>query len=142
MPGIRRNKKRGAFTLIELIVVVTIIGILAVLVVPRVFFHVGEARQAVAKQKIAVIDSKVLEFQVDCGRLPTTQEGLRALVQAPSDAGEHWKGPYVKERDILDPWNVEIRYRCPGQHGDFDICSLGADNQEGGTGDNADIGNW
>jgi general secretion pathway protein G len=139
---IRKTKLR-AFTLIEFIVVMTIIGILAALIVPRIIGRVGGAKQAVAKQKIVVLESKVLEFQVDCGRLPTAQEGLRALVQKPSDAAEKWKGPYVKEKDIFDPWGVEFKYDNPPRHNaDFDIYTCGSDGQEGGEDENADIGNW
>lgn len=138
----KRQRRHRAFTLIELMVVVTILGILAVLVVPRVVGRVGQAKQAVAQTNITALEGQVMQFQVDCERFPTAQEGLRALVQAPSDVGEKWRGPYVKEKDILDPWGTEYRYRYPGQHSDFDIYSYGADSQEGGEGDNADIGNW
>jgi general secretion pathway protein G len=138
-----RKTRLPAFTLIEFIVVMTIIGILAALIVPRIIGRVGGAKQAVAKQKIAVLESKILEFQVDCGRLPTAQEGLRALVQKPSDVTDKWKGPYVKEKDILDPWGVEFKYDNPPRHNsDFDIYTCGADGQEGGEEENVDIGNW
>ena len=140
---VRRRGKRDAFTLIELIVVVTIIGILAALILPRVVGRVGGAKQAVAKQAVAVLEAKVLEFQVDCGRFPTVQEGLRSLVQPPSDVDDKWKGPYVKEKDIFDPWEREIIYRYPGRYNaDFDIFTYGADGQEGGEDENEDIGNW
>ncbi|MBP7934753.1 MAG: type II secretion system major pseudopilin GspG [Phycisphaerae bacterium] len=139
----RERRKRDAFTLIEFLVVMTIIGILAALIVPRFINRAGEAKAVVAKQKITVLEQKVVEFQADCGRLPTAQEGLRALVRQPADAGQKWKGPYVKEKDILDPWGTELAYLAPGRHNaDFDIFTLGADGQEGGEGENADIGNW
>ena len=138
----RRKRVRAAFTLIELIVAVTILGILASLLVPRFFSKIGGARQAVAKQKIGVLELKVLEFQTDCGRLPASQEGLRALVQAPADVQEKWKGPYVKDKDIIDPWDEEFIYRYPGRkNADFDIMTLGADKQEGGEDENADVVN-
>jgi general secretion pathway protein G len=131
------------FTLIEFIVVMTIIGILAALIVPRFFGRVGGAKQAVAQQKIGVLESKVIEFQTDCGRLPTAQEGLSALIQPPGDVGEKWKGPYVKKKDIVDPWGQELIYECPGrQNADFDIYTLGADRREGGENEDSDIGNW
>jgi len=132
-----------AFTLIEFIVVMTIIGILAALIVPRFVGRIGAAKQAVAKQKIAVLEQKVLEFEADCGRLPTMQEGLQALLRPPGDVAEQWKNPYVKAKDILDPWDVEFHYQNPGRHNyDFDIFTYGADKQEGGEDENADIGNW
>lgn len=139
----RTNRRREAFTLIEFLVVMTIIGILAALIVPRFINRAGEAKAVVAKQKVTVLEQKVVEFQADCGRLPTAQEGLKALVRQPSDAGQKWKGPYVKEKDILDPWGEEIAYQAPGRHNaDFDVFTFGADRQEGGEGENADIGNW
>ncbi len=134
---------RTAFTLIEFIVVITIIGVLAALIVPRFFGRVGQAKQAVAQSKIQVIEGKVNEFQVDCGRYPTAQEGLRALVQPPSDVAEAWRGPYVKEKDILDPWGTEFIYRYPARENfDFDLLTYGADGQEGGEEEGEDIGNW
>ncbi len=139
----RADRDRRAFTLIEFIAVMTIIGILAALIVPRFVGRIGGAKQAVAQQKVAVLETKVLEFQADCGRFPTAQEGLRALLRAPADVANQWKGPYVKEKDIIDPWGREILYRYPGrQNADFDLFTYGADGQEGGEGENADVANW
>ncbi len=145
--GVKRMKRKirqiKAFTLIEFIVVMTIIGILAAMIVPRFLGRVGGAKKAVAKQKIAVLEGKVIEFQADCGRYPSAQEGLHALLQAPSDVADQWKGPYVKPKDIIDPWGLEMMYRYPGrQNADFDIFTYGADRQEGGEDENEDIGNW
>ncbi|MHC4442379.1 MAG: type II secretion system major pseudopilin GspG [Planctomycetota bacterium] len=137
------KQKHNAFTLIEFLVVVTIIGILATLIVPRFFGKVAGAKQAVAKQKIAVLELKVLEFQTDCGRYPTNEEGLYALLEPPADVQEKWKGPYVKEKDIIDPWDAELIYEYPGRmNADFDIYTLGADGREGGEDENEDLGNW
>jgi len=139
----RRGRSPKAFTLIEFIVVATIIGVLAALIVPRFIGRIGGAKQAVAKQKIAVLEAKVLEFQADCGRFPTGAEGLGALVRAPGDVGDKWKRPYVKEKDIVDPWGTEFVYRYPGRrNADFDIYTLGADGAEGGEDENEDLGNW
>ena len=139
----RAERRTRAFTLIEFIAVMTIIGILAALIVPRFFGRIGGAKTAVAQQKVAVLETKVLEFQADCGRFPTAQEGLQALLRAPSDVADHWKGPYVKEKDIVDPWGREINYRYPGRrNADFDLFTYGADGAEGGEGENADVGNW
>ena len=138
-----RAANRGAFTLIEFIVIATIIGILAALIVPRFVGRIGSTKQSVAKANLNTIEMKVLEFQTDCGRLPTSQEGLRVLVQPPGDVGNKWKGPYVKEKDIIDPWEREFRYLKPGRYNaDFDLFTLGADGQEGGEDEDADIGNW
>ena len=137
------KQKHDAFTLIEFLVVVTIIGILATLIVPRFFGKVAGAKQAVAKQKIAVLELKVLEFQTDCGRYPTNEEGLYALLEPPADVQEKWKIPYVKEKDIIDPWDAEFIYEYPGRmNADFDIYTLGADGREGGEDENEDLGNW
>lgn len=139
----RRARRQSGFTLVEFIVVMVIIGILATLIVPRFFSKVGKANQAVAKSNIKMLEGIVLHFQTDCGRLPNEQEGLRALLQAPSDITGKWDGPYVKPTDIVDPWGVEYLYRCPGQRNhDFDIFTYGADMQEGGEGEAADVGNW
>jgi general secretion pathway protein G len=134
--------RASAFTLIEILVVVTIIGILAALIVPRIFGKVGKARQSVAGGNIATLEARVLDFQLDCGRLPTPQEGLRALVRAPGDVAEKWDGPYVKEKDIIDPWGNEYQYRTGGRNADFDVWTYGADGQPGGEDENADVGNW
>ena len=110
---------------------------------PRVVGRIGGAKSAVAKSNLKAIEIKIVEFQVDCGRFPTSQEGVWALVRPPSDVNQKWKGPYLKEKEILDPWGEEYRYRYPGrQNADFDLFTLGADNQEGGEGENVDIGNW
>ncbi|GMU23584.1 MAG: hypothetical protein AMXMBFR13_36620 [Phycisphaerae bacterium] len=140
----RRPAHRPAFTLIEFIVVMIIMGILAAVIAPRFIGRIGGAKQSVAEANLKILESKLLEFQADTGRFPTPQEGLQALVRPPADVGSKWKGPYVKEKEILDPWGVEYLYQYPGQHnpGDFDIFSLGADRQEGGEQENADIGNW
>ena len=94
----RRRRNPRAFTLIEFIAVMTIIGILAALIVPRFFGRIGAAKQAVAQQKIAVLEAKVLEFQADCGRFPTAQEGLRALLRAPSDVAAELGGFFTRHR--------------------------------------------
>ena len=137
------RRRRGAFTLIEFIVVATILGILAALIVPRFVGRIGVARQSVARSNLNTLEMKVLEFHADCGRFPTNQEGLRALVQPPADVQDKWKGPYVKEKDIIDPWDVEFRYLNPGRfNADFDLFTFGADGQEGGEDENMDVGNW
>ncbi len=139
----RARRRRSAFTLVEFIVVMVISGILATLIVPRFFSKVGKANQAVAKSNIKMLENILLHFQAECGRLPTEQEGLGALLQAPADLKGKWDGPYVNPKDIVDPWGVEFMYRCPGQRTrDFDLFSFGADKQEGGEGENADVGNW
>ena len=141
----RRSVQKKGFTLIELLVVLVILGLLAALVGPRILGRVGGAKQEVAKSQIAMLEAALDQYRLDMGRYPTTEEGLRALIEPPEDEEmrKHWRGPYLKKAKIpKDPWGREYQYRCPGEHGDFDLWSYGADGQPGGEGENADITNW
>ncbi len=132
----------AGFTLVELLVVLVILVLLASLVGPRVIGYLGTSRVKTAKVQIESLSSAIELYRIDNGRYPTTDEGLKALVQAPA-GGDGWKGPYLTKKDVPnDPWNRPYHYRSPGQHGPFDIFSLGADNQVGGTGENEDITSW
>ena len=134
------QRRRRGFTIVEVLVVVLIIGVLATLIVPRLFGRVGTAKQAVAKQKVEVISQAICLFQGDYGRLP---QSLDELVNRPGDIPEErWVQPTLRPKDLLDPWGRMLIYRCPGSHDVYDLYSLGADGQEGGEGDNADIVNW
>lgn len=135
-----QRRDRG-ITLIELLVVMVIIAMFATLVGSRVFRNVDKARQTIAKDQIAEFETNLDVFRLDVGRYPTTAEGLDALRVRPSGT-ENWDGPYLKKDVPLDPWQHAYVYRCPGQHGDFDLLSYGSDGQEGGDGDGADIKNW
>jgi len=135
-----RNGERG-ITLIELLVVMVIIAMFATLVGARLFRQVDKAKQVQAKTQIEEFESVLDMFRLDVGRYPTTEEGLQALRVKPAGA-ENWDGPYLKKDVPLDPWNHPYLYRCPGQHGDFDLAALGSDGQEGGEGDAADIVSW
>jgi general secretion pathway protein G len=146
--GIRRRTARNApqrgFTLIEIMVVVVIIGLLAAVIVPSVVNKVDEARVAKAKQDISSLETALTMFRLDNSRYPTTDLGLGALVTQPTDPSiRNWKpGGYVK-RVSKDPWGNDYQYVYPGTHGgEYDLYSLGADNQPGGEGTDADIGNW
>ena len=132
----------AGFTLVELLVVLVILVLLASLVGPRVVGYLGTSRVKTAKVQIESLGSAIELYRIDNGRYPTTDEGLKALVQAPPGV-DSWKGPYLTKKDVPnDPWNRPYNYRAPGQHGPFDIFSLGADNQLGGTGENEDITSW
>ena len=132
--------KRG-FTLIELMVVLLILGLLAALVAPRVLNRLGESKQKIARMQIEMLSSALDQFKLDVGRYPTTEEGLKALIENPGVEG--WNGPYLKKKKIpKDPWGRPYIYKCPGEHGEYDLYSLGADGKEGGTGENADITSW
>ena len=141
----RRNsilRSRDGFTLIELMVVMIILGLLAALVVPRMFGRIGEAKQNSARAQIELFGTALDSFRLDVGRYPTTAEGLEALT-SPVSGVDEWNGPYLKKIEIpLDPWNNPYVYEAPGKFGDYDLYSLGADKAEGGEGENADVVSW
>ncbi len=137
-----RRRTRKGFTLVELLVVVLIIGMLATLLAPRMFTGLGEAKSKIARAKIARIEGALAQFQYDCGRLPDESEGgLEALLVAPPDLEDKWKQPYIKQSELIDPWGNPFVYISEGEYnpGSFDVISWGADGQEGGEGENADI---
>jgi general secretion pathway protein G len=134
--------RQGGFTLIELLVVLAILGLLAALATPQVVKYLGKARADTARIEIKNISSALDLFFIDNGRYPTQQEGLNALVDGPGGLAS-WRGPYLKTKGPpADPWGRPYQYRYPGQHSEYDLYSLGADNAPGGTGDNEDIANW
>ena len=131
------------FTLIEIMVVVVILGILAAAVVPSVFSRVDQARVTTAKQDLKQFETALNLYRVDNFRLPTNDQGLKALVSKPSDAKNYPPGGYLGGNLKKDPWGNDYRYAVPGTHGlQFDVFTYGADGQEGGEGNDADIGNW
>ncbi|MGI8784789.1 MAG: type II secretion system major pseudopilin GspG [Acidobacteriota bacterium] len=137
----RKPRAQRGFSLIELIVVLVIMGLLAGVVGPAVVRRLQGSRGSIAKQQIAEFESALELYHFDIGRYPTTSEGLNALIQNPG-SNTSWSGPYLKKAVPKDPWNKEYVYRSPGQHGDFDLLSLGADGVEGGSGNDADLVNW
>lgn len=136
------RQRQAGFTLIELMVVVVILAILAAFVVPMVMDRPDEARIVKAKQDIASISSALNLYKLDNYRYPTTEQGLEALVKKPTSEPipPNWK-PYLKQLP-KDPWGRPYLYVSPGEHGPFDLYTLGADGEEGGEGADADIGNW
>jgi general secretion pathway protein G len=136
-------KTRG-FTLIEVLIVVLILGVLAAVVVPRVLDRPNEARITAAQADIRTLTQALKLYKLDNGSFPSTDQGLRALVERPSGtpAATNWKtGGYI-ERLPKDPWGTDYQYLFPGVKGEFDLYSLGADRAPGGEGNSADIGNW
>lgn len=147
MSGFKKSKNgKSGFTLIELMVVVVIIGILAGLIVPRIMGSDDKAREAKAKMQIESIETALKLYKLDNGAYPTTEQGLRALVETPTvgNLAKNWRqGGYLEKGRIpKDPWGNEFIYICPGKHGDFDLSSLGADGEPGGDGKYKDINNW
>ncbi|MFG1320721.1 type II secretion system major pseudopilin GspG [Xanthobacter autotrophicus] len=137
-----RRKSEGGYTLVELLVVITIIGLIVALVGPRVLGYLGDSKVKTAKIQIQGFSSALDLFYLDTGRYPSTSEGLAALVQRAPGAAT-WNGPYLKGGTLpSDPWGKPYSYRAPGEHGAYDIVSLGSDGQQGGTGTAADITNW
>jgi general secretion pathway protein G len=138
----RSRSAQAGFTLIELLVVLVILVLLASLVGPRVIGYLGSSRIKAAKVQIESLASALELYKLDTGAYPTTSEGLNALIAAPQGSAG-WNGPYLTKRDVPnDPWGRPYNYRSPGQHGVFDIFTLGADNQPGGTGENEDVNSW
>jgi general secretion pathway protein G len=136
----KRLNNREGFTLIELLVVMVILGLLAALVGPRLFGHVGAANQKAAKTQIEMLGSALDAFRLDVGRYPTTSEGLSALVTDPGVDG--WNGPYLKKALPNDPWRRPYLYQSPGTHGDYDLSSYGLDGAPGGESENKDVNSW
>lgn len=135
---------QGGFTLLEVMVVVVILGILAVLVVPKIISRPDEARVIAAKQDIASLMQALKLYRLDNQRYPATEQGLQALVARPTTAplAPNWKEGGYLERLPKDPWGNPCQYLNPGLHGEIDIFSFGADGAPGGEGNDADIGSW
>ena len=141
-PARPAHRARG-FTLIEIMVVVVILGILAALVAPQVISRVDDARKAKAKQDIKAFETALNLYRMDNFRLPTSDQGLKALVEKTGDAKNFPPGGYLGSSLKKDPWDNDYRYAVPSAHGlQYDVFSYGADGQEGGEGNDADIGNW
>ncbi|WP_374681003.1 type II secretion system major pseudopilin GspG, partial [Accumulibacter sp.] len=128
----------AGFTLLELLVVVTIIGLLAAYVGPKYFSQLGRSEQGVAKAQVEAFARALDTYRLEVGRYPTTEEGLNALLSKPAGAAR-WNGPYLQKAVPDDPWGHPYLYRSPGVSGDFEITSYGKDGQPGGTGDAADV---
>jgi general secretion pathway protein G len=137
----RFKKKDRGFTLIELLIVMVILGLLAALVGPRMFGKVGKSRQKAAKAQITLFETALDTYRLDTSQYPTASQGLEALRTQPSGV-ERWDGPYLPKAVPMDPWGHPYEYRFPGEHGDYDIISYGADGSPGGDEENMDIVSW
>lgn len=137
-----KNRTQTGFTLLELLVVLGIIAMLAGIVGPQVMKHMGESKTKAAKVQIEDLAATLDMYKLDVGSYPTSEQGLQSLVESPEGAAR-WNGPYLRKGKIpLDPWNQEYHYVSPGEHGKFDLYSLGSDAKEGGEGEDKDLVNW
>ena len=137
----KRAANQKGFTLIELLIVMIILGLLAALVAPRMFGKIGTSKQKAAKSQISLFETALDTYRLDVGEFPTSEQGLQALREKPSDV-DNWDGPYLPKEIPKDPWGNPYEYRHPGEHGDYDIISYGADGQPGGEDEDADVVNW
>ncbi|HEV8356848.1 MAG TPA: type II secretion system major pseudopilin GspG [Gemmatimonadales bacterium] len=143
-PG--RLAGKDGFTLLELLVVIVVIAILATLVAPNVFRHVGAAKDATARTQIEMLGAALDAYRLDTGRYPVSEQGLEALWTRPSrdPLPANWRGPYLRKEAPADPWDRPYIYRSPGTESStgYDLLSYGADGKAGGEGDAADILSW
>ena len=134
------SSNRG-FTLLELLVVIVIIGLLASLVAPKYFNQIGKSNIKIAKAQIDALEKALDQYRLDVGSYPSTETGLAALTSKPQTL-DRWQGPYLKKPAPPDPWGHAYQYKSPGDHGDYDLFSFGADGQAGGSGEAADVTSW
>ena len=134
--------EQGGFTLVELLVVLAILGLLAAIAAPQVMRTLGGAKRQTAHIQIEKLGSVLDLYRLDVGHYPSATDGLAALVERPSSVNP-WNGPYLKNRDSLtDPWGRPYQYKSPGDHGEYDLWSLGADGKPGGDGEDKDVASW
>jgi general secretion pathway protein G len=135
-----RHRNNG-FTLLELLVVVVIIGMLVGYVGPRYFKQIGKSQVTVVRDQMHAFGQAFDQYRLDTGHFPDSDGGLNALVAKPPNETK-WDGPYLKKGIPPDPWGTPYVYKQPGEHGEYDLISYGKDGVPGGTGENADLGNW
>lgn len=135
----KRREREGGFTLMEMLVVLVVIGLIAAFAIPQVMKLLGNAKAKAAHIQLQTVENGLNYFQLDMGRFPTQQEGLAALMKAPEGA-DSWSGPYVRsDKQLIDPWGHPLVYKADVGGKPYKLETLGADNKEGGTGDDQDI---
>ena len=141
--SLRQNKRffQVGFTLIELLVVVVILGLLIGYAGPKYFSQVGKSKVTSARAQISAFSKALDQYRLEVGHYPTTEQGLAALITKPASEPK-WEGPYLEKIIRQDPWDRPYQYKNPGEHGDYDLLSLGKDGAAGGTGENVDITSW
>lgn len=133
--------RRRGFTLFELLIVMLIIGLLASYVGPRYFSQVGKSEVKATRAQMDALGKALEQYRLDVGRFPSTEQGLAALFTKPGNE-PRWAGPYLMKAAPPDPWGMPYQYKAPGDHGEYDLVSLGKDRRAGGNGDDADLTNW
>lgn len=137
-----RLQEEDGMTLLEILIVMVILGLIATLGALQLSTYLGRAKTDTARLQIQELTTALELYRIDASRAPTTAEGLNALLQKPEGA-TNWRGPYVrKAQNLLDPWGRPFNYKSPGEHGEYDLMSLGADNQPGGEGEATDVKSW
>ena len=137
----KQNSFQVGFTLLELLVVMVIIGLLAGYVGPKYFAQIGKSETKTAKAQIDAIGKALDNYRIDTGHYPAAENGLDALNKQPNNEPK-WKGPYLAKKLPQDPWGRAYLYKMPGEHGDYDLWSLGSDGSNGGKDENADVVSW
>ena len=137
----RQRARHAGFTLLELLVVMVIIGLLAGYVGPKYFAQIGKSEIKATRAQLDSLEKALDQYRLDTGHYPSTEQGLAALTAKP-DNDPRWDGPYLKKTVPDDPWGHAYQYKSPGEHGEYDLYSLGKDGQPGGTNEMADIVSW
>ena len=134
----RRTRRQRGFTILEIVIVFILLAGIMAFVGPRIFEQMGRAKSSEAKVRMQHLVGQIEMYKLEVGRYP---ENLQALLKQPGGTEGRWNGPYVKEPDLKDAWGNDYKYSAPGTSKPFDLVSLGADNRDGGDGENRDIAN-
>lgn len=135
------QRQQQGFTLLELLVVLVVLGLLAGIVAPKYFSQLGRSQAKVARAQIEGLSKALDLYRLEVGHYPNSEQGLQALVTAPSEESR-WSGPYLQKSVPQDPWGRNYVYRQPGENGEYDLLSMGKDGQPGGEGEDAEVTSW